>query len=160
MRKSCVGVLMLAAVAPAHAAGEFKHEGWSGFALLKDGKFVQCQMAMSSINNYDLILSLNPDGELRLGIRGHKIDVGWSMLFRQKFGFRIQIDDGPVFTRTFVAKTPTSLSTSLKGTDWETRLPAGKLLRVNTGRVRVFHLNGIREAMNKLRSCTVRHRAA
>ena len=61
-------------------------------------------MAMSAINNYDVILSLNPDGELRLGIRSRKIDVGWGMLFQQKFGVRIQLDDGPVLTKAFVAK--------------------------------------------------------
>jgi hypothetical protein len=161
MRSLAAAALAAAmATAPAWAAGEFSHEGWTGRALVKDGSLIQCQMFMSAITNYDLILTLNPDGELRLGLRSHKIDVGWSMLFQQKFGLRIQIDDGPVLTKTFVAKTPTAVSTSLNGTDWEKRLPNGKKLRINTGRVRVFHLNGIKEAMGKLRACVAKHRTA
>ena len=150
----------MVATGPASAAGEFSHQGWSGLALLKDGKLIQCQMAMSAINNYDLLLSLNPDGELKLGIRSHKIDVGWSMLFQQKFGLRMQVDDGPVLTKTFVARSPTQLSTSLNGTDWDKRLPGGKLLRINTGRVKLFHLNGIKDAMAMLRACVAKHRTA
>ena len=53
------------------------------------------------------------------------------------------------------------MTTSLKGTDWDKRLADGKLLRVNTGsRVRLFHLTGIKAAMDKLRACTAKHRAA
>ena len=162
MRRACFGLFIpwVLAAAPAHAVGEFSHEGWKGLALIKDGNLIQCQMAMSAINNYDVILSLNPDGELRLGIRSRKIDVGWGMLFQQKFGMRIQLDDGPVLIKAFVAKTQTSLSTSLKGTDWEKRLPNASQLRINDGRVRRFHLNGIKDAMGKLRGCVAKHRTA
>lgn len=147
-------------IAPAGAAEKFSHEGWQGLALVKDGKFIQCQMSRAAINNYDVIISHNPDGELRLGIRSHKIDVGWGLLFQQKYAFRIQVDDSPILTKTFVAKTGNSLSTSLNGTDWDKRLPNGRLLRVNDGRVRLFHLNGIREALGMLRSCVAKHRTA
>jgi hypothetical protein len=66
-----------------------------------------------------------------------------------------------VLTKAFASVSPTLLSTSLKGTDWETRLADGKLLRINTGtRVRQFHLTGIKAAMDKLRACAAKHRAA
>lgn len=157
---AAAAVAIAMAAGPAWAVGEFSHQGWSGRALVKDGKLIQCQMVMSAINDYDLILSINPDGELRLGIRSHKIDVGWSMLFQQKFGLRMQIDHGPVLTKTFVAKSPTLLSTSLNESDWDKRLLGGKLLRINTGRVKLFHLNGIKEAMSMLRACVAKHRTA
>ena len=150
MRSLAAAVALAAGMAttPAWATDAFKHEGWTGRALVKDGSFIQCQMWMPTIDNYDLILSINPDGELRLGVRSHKIDVGWKMLFQQKFGLRIQIDDGPVLTKAFVAKTPTSISTSLNGTDWDKRLVNGKLLKINVGRVKLFHLNGIKGAQH------------
>jgi hypothetical protein len=150
----------LSAAGSAHARGEFTHEGWHGLALFTDGKLLQCQMTMSAINNYDVVLSLDPEGELRLGLRSQILDVGWSMLFQQKFGLRLQIDDGPVLTKAFIAKSPTALSTSLKDTDWEKRLPGGKLLRINTGKVKLFHLTGIKEAMGLLKACVAKHRTA
>lgn len=164
MRKACFGLFIasLMAATPAHAQVKrhFTHEGWKGFVMVKDGKFVQCYMTLSAINNYDVVLALNPDGELRLGYRSHKIDNGLSVLFQQKFAARIQLDDGPVLTKAFAAKSQTTLSTSLKGTDWEAQLPGASKLRINDGRTRLFHLKGIKEAMGKLRACTAKHRAA
>jgi hypothetical protein len=164
MRKSCAGLVMalvLAGGAPARAASEFTHEGWSGQAAFTDGKFRQCQMWASAINNYDVGFSLDAAGELRLGLRSRKLDMTWPMILNQKTALRVQIDRGPVLTKAFTAVTPTLLSTSLKNTDWETRLSDGKLLRINTGsRVRLFHLTGIKVALDKLRSCTAKHRAA
>jgi hypothetical protein len=146
---------------PARVAAAFTHEGWQGHVLFTGGKFLQCQMSMSAINNYDLVLSVDRPGELRLGLRSQKLDVGWSMLFQQKFGLRIQIDQGPVLTKAFEAKSPTAISTSLSGTDWDKRLRGGKLLRINTGsRVRLFHLVGIDKAMNLLHACAAKHRGA
>jgi hypothetical protein len=59
----------MAASGPASAAGEFGHEGWRGAPVFVDGKFRQCQMWMPEINNWDLILSVEHTGELRLGLR-------------------------------------------------------------------------------------------
>lgn len=128
--------------------------------MVKDGKFTQCYITLSAINNYDIILALNPDGELRFGFRSHKIDNGLGVLFQQKVGVRIQLDDGPVLTKAFEQRSQTMLSTSLKGTDWEARLPNASQLRINDGRTRLFHLKGIKEAMGKLRACTAKHRTA
>lgn len=164
MRSLAAAAVLAVGIAGAQAAtvgGKFNHEVWSGVALFDSGKFLQCQMWMSAINNYDLILSLTAEGELRLGLRSQKLDVGWSMLFQQKFGLRLQIDQGPVLTKAFEAKTQTSVSTSLKGTDWDRRLRGGKLLRINTGsRVRLFHLNDIDKAMSMLYACAAKHRSA
>src|SRR5215213_4150699 len=156
-----IAALTLLGTTPAFAAGEFIHEGWSGQAAFTDGKFRQCLMWASAINNYDVGLSLDATGELRLGLRSRKLDMTWPMIFSQKTALRIQLDQGPVLTKAFTAVTPTLLSTSLKNTDLETRLSGGKLLRINTGsRVRLFHLTGIGEALNKLRACAAKHRAA
>jgi hypothetical protein len=144
----------------AQAAGEFSHEGWTGQAVFDSGKLRQCHMWMSAINNYDLGLALEPSGELRLGIRSQKIDIGWTMIFNQKTALRMQIDDSPVLTKAFTTITPKLLSTSLKDTDWEKRLPAGKLLRINTGKVKLFHLTGIKEALGLLRACVAKQRSA
>ena len=139
---------------------KFQHQGWSGQAVFDDGQFRQCHMWMAAINNWDLGLSMDASGELRLGLRTRTIDQFWQMLFGQKTALRIQIDEGPVLIKAFASVTPRLLSASLKGTDWDKRLPDGKLLRVNTGRVKQFHLNGIKEAMGMLRTCVAKHGTA
>ncbi len=152
---------MLAGTAPAFGTPEFKHEGWSGHSVFAEGKFRQCLMWASAINNFDVGFSLDGAGELRLGLRSNKLDQTWPMIFKMKTALRIQLDQGPVLIKAFTSVSPTLLSTSLKGTDWEKRLADGKLLRINTGtRVRQFHLTGIKAAMDKLRACAAKHRAA
>ena len=164
MVKSCASLataLVLAGTAPAFAAFEFTHEGWKGQVAFTDGKFRQCLMWASAINNYDVGLSLDGAGELRLGLRSNKLDQTWPMIFKMKTALRIQLDQGPVLIKAFASVSPTLLSTSLKGTDWEKRLADADLLRINTGtRVRLFHLTGIKAAMDKLRACAAKHRAA
>jgi hypothetical protein len=152
---------VLAGTAPAFAAFEFTHEGWKGQVAFTDGKFRQCLMWASAINNYDVGFSLDGAGELRLGLRSNKLDQTWPMIFKMKTALRIQLDQGPVLTKAFTSVSPTLLSTSLKGTDWDKRLAGADLLRINTGtRVRQFHLTGIKAAMDKLRACAAKHRAA
>ena len=164
MYKSCANlatVLVLAGTAPAFAAFEFTHEGWKGQVAFTDGKFRQCLMWASAINNYDVGFSLDAAGELRLGLRSTKLDQTWPMIFQMKTALRIQLDQGPVLIKAFTSVSPTLLSTSLKGTDWDKRLGDADLLRINTGtRVRQFHLTGIKAAMDKLRACAAKHRAA
>lgn len=138
-------------------ADRFQHEGWAGQAVFQDGQFRQCHMWLAAINNWDLGLSMDASGELRLGLRTRTIDQFWQMLFGQKTALRIQVDEGPVLIKAFASVTPHLLSTSLKGTDWEKRLPDGKLFRVNSGRVKLFHLTGIKEAMGMLRKCVAKH---
>jgi hypothetical protein len=158
---SLATALVLAGIVPALAAFEFTHEGWKGQVALKDGKFFQCQMWISAINNYDVGFSLDAAGEMKLGLRSHKIDMTWEMIFGQKAAMRIQLDQGPVLTKVFTAVTPRLLTTPLKGTDWDKRLADADLLRINTGtRVRLFHLTGIEVAMQKLRACVAKYRAA
>jgi hypothetical protein len=156
--------LALGGTAPALAyetADRFQYEGWSGQAVFQDGQFRQCHMWMPEINNWDLGLSLDASGELKLGLRTGTLDQFWQMLFGQKTALRIQVDRGPVLIKAFTSVTPKLVSTSLKGTDWDKRLPNGKLFRVNpTGRVKLFHLTGIKEAMSKLRACVAKHGAA
>jgi len=163
MHRICASLataLVLAGTAPAFAA-EFTQQGWTGQVAFTDGKFRQCLMWASAINNYDVGFSLDAAGELRLGLRSRKLDMTWPMIFSQKTALRIQLDQGPVVTKAFTVVTPTLLSTSLRNTDWEARLSGGKVLRINTGsRVRQFHLTGIGEALNKLRACAAKHRAA
>ena len=164
MVNSCVSLataLVLAGTAPAFGMPEFKHEGWSGHSVFAEGKFRQCLMWASAINNYDVGFSLDGAGELRLGLRSNKLDQTWPMIFKMKTALRIQLDQGPVLIKAFTSVAPTLLSTSLKGTDWETRLADGKLLRINTGtRVRQFRLTGIKAAMDRLRACAAKHRTA
>jgi len=164
MYKYCASLataLVLAGTAPAFGAPEFKHEGWSGHSVFAEGKFRQCLMWAAAINNYDVGFSLDAAGELRLGLRSSKLDQTWPMLFKQKTALRIQLDQGPVLTKAFASVSPTLLSASLKGTDWDKRLVDGKLLRINTGtKVRLFHLTGIKGALDKLRACSAKHRAA
>ena len=138
-------------------ADKFQHEGWSGEAVFQDGQFRQCHMWLPAINNWDLGLSMDAAGELRLGLRTGSIDQFWQMLFGQKTALRIQVDEGPVLIKAFASVTPKLLSTSLKGTDWDKRLPNGKLFRVNPGKVKLFHLTGIKEAMSMLRACVAKH---
>lgn len=157
-------VAVLSGAAPAlaaEAADKFRHEGWSGQAVFENGKFRQCHMWMAAINNWDLGLAVDPSGELKLGLRTRTIDQFWQMLFGQKTALRIQIDQGPVLIKAFTSVTSHLLSTSLKGTDWDQRLADGKRFKMNTGsRVRQFHLDGIKEAMGKLRACVAKHRTA
>ena len=153
-------VLVVSGAVPVLAAEKFQHEGWSGRAVFQDGKFRQCHMWMAAINNWDLGLAIDSAGELKLGVRSRALDQFWQMLFNQKTALRIQVDQGPVLTKAFTSQTPHLLSTSLKNTDWEQRLANGKLFRVNTGRTKVFHLTGIKEAMGKLRACVAKHRTA
>jgi hypothetical protein len=164
MYKSCASLataLVLAGTAPAFAAFEFTHEGWKGQVAFTDGKFRQCLMWASAINNFDVGFSLDGAGELRLGLRSTRLDQTWPMIFQMKTALRIQLDQGPVLIKAFTSVSPTLLSTSLKGTDWEKRLADADLLRINTGtRVRLFHLTGIKAAMDKLRACAAKHRAA
>ena len=156
-----VFALIAGGAAPASAlevVEKFQHEGWAGQAVFQDGQFRQCHMWMLEINNWDLGLSLDASGELRLGLRTQAIDQFWQMLFGQKTALRIQVDRGPVLLKAFTSVTPKLVSTSLKGTDWDKRLPNGKLFRVNpTGRVKLFHLTGIKEAMGLLRTCVAKH---
>jgi hypothetical protein len=115
-------------------------------------------MWMPEINNWDLGLSLDASGELRLGLRTRDIDQFWQMLLGQKTALRIQVDRGPVLIKAFQSVTPKLVSTSLKGTDWDKRLPNGTLFRVNpVGRVKLFHLTGIKEAMAMLHKCAAKH---
>ena len=137
---------------------KFQHEGWAGQAVFEDGHFRQCHMWMLEINKWDLGLSLDASGELRLGLRTANIDQFWQMLFGQKIPLRIQVDRGPVLLKAFTAVTPKLVSTSLKGTDWDKRLADGTLFRVNPdGKVKLFHLTGIKEAMAMLRTCVAKH---
>ena len=53
-------VLVVSGAVPALGADKFQHEGWSGQAVFKDGKFHSCQMWMAAINNWDLGLGLDP----------------------------------------------------------------------------------------------------
>jgi len=156
-------VVVLSGAAPAlasEAADKFQHEGWSGRAVFENGAFRQCHMWMAAINNWDLGLALDPSGDLKLGLRSRTLDQFWQMLFGQRTALRIQVDQSPVLTKAFTSVSSHLLSTSLKNTDWEQRLANGKLLRVNAGRVKLFHLNGIKEAMGKLRACVAKHRTA
>jgi len=156
---ACALILTRAVAASAlETVDRFQHEGWAGQAVFQDGQFRQCHMWMPEINNWDLGLSIDASGELRLGLRTGAIDQFWQMLFGQKTALRIQIDHGPVLIKAFTSVTPKLVSTSLKGTDWDKRLADGKLFRVNpTGRVKLFHLTGIKEAMAKLRACVAKH---
>ena len=153
--------LTLSGTAPAPAletVDKFQHEGWAGQAVFEDGQFRQCHMWMPEINNWDLGLSMDASGELRLGLRTGTINQFWQMLLGQKTALRIQVDHGPVLIKAFTSVTPKLVSTSLKGTDWDKRLPDGKLFRVNpTGRVKLFHLTGIKQAMGMLRACAAKH---
>ncbi len=143
----------------AEATDKFRHAGWSGQAVFENGRFRQCHMWMAAINNCDFGLALDPTGDLKLGLRTQAIDQFWQMLFGQKTALRIQVDEGPVLTKAFTSVTSHLLSTSLKNTDWDKRLADGKQFRVNTGgRVRLFQLTGIKEAMGKLRTCVAKHR--
>jgi len=155
-----VFAVVLGAAGPASAfevADKFQHEGWMGEAVFQDGRFRQCQMWMLEMNKWDLGLSLDASGELRLGLRTVGIDQFWQMLLGQKIALRIQVDHGPVLLKAFASVTPKLLSTSLKGTDWDKRLQDGKLFRVNPdGRVKLFHLTGIKEAMGLLRKCVAK----
>ena len=164
MRTLAVAALVavdILAASSALAAGEFTHQGWRGQAAFDDGKFNRCQMWMSAINNWDLGLTLIHTGELRLGLRNQKLELGWSALFGEKFGLRLQLDDGPVVSRVFIAANSTLLGTTLKDLDWDKRLADARLLRVNTGsRVRLFHLTGIKEAYGMLRACVAKHKTA
>jgi hypothetical protein len=154
-------VAILSGAGPASAGEKFQHEGWSGGVVTKEGKFVQCQMWKVAINNWDLGLALYPSGELKLAVRSRTLDRFWEMLFGQKTALRIQVDQGPVLTKAFTSVTPHLLATSLKNTDWDQRLANGKQFRINMGtRVRLFHLNNIKEAMGKLRACVAKHRDA
>ena len=153
--------LVLSGAVPASAfevADKFQHEGWAGEAVFEDGQFRQCHMWMLEINNWDLGLSLDASGELRLGLRKTTLDQFWQMLLGQKTPLRMQVDRGPVLLKAFTSVTPKIVSTSLRGTDWEKRLAGGTLFRVNpTGRVKLFHLTGIKEAMGLLRTCVAKH---
>jgi len=153
--------LVLGAAGPASAfevTDKFQHEGWQGEAVFQDGQFRQCHMWMLEINKWDLGLSLDKSGELRLGLRTTSIDQFWQMLLGQKIALRIQVDRGPVLLKAFTSVTPKILSTSLRGTDWDKRLAAGTLFRVNPdGKVKLFHLTGIKEAMGLLRKCVAKH---
>lgn len=155
-------VLIGTVTAPAFEVAEkFQHEGWMGEAVFEDGQFRQCHMWMLEINNWDLGLSLDASGELRLGLRTRILDQFWQMLLGQKTALRIQVDRGPVLLKAFTSVTPKIVSTSLRGTDWDKRLAAGTLFRVNPdGRVKLFHLTGIKEAMGMLRACAAKHRSA
>jgi hypothetical protein len=164
VRKLSIALAFVALAPGAQAAIEqsdkFTHEGWSGVALTQDGRFMQCVMWSSAINNWDIGLSLSPGGGLQLGLRNQRIDVFWDSVFGTPTALRIQIDDGPVLTKAFKASSKTQISTSLNDTDWDKRLPTGKLFRVNLGsRVRVIHLTGIKEAWPKLQACVAKHRA-
>jgi hypothetical protein len=148
-----VWAVVTAASGPACAAGEFSHEGWRGAPLYVDGKFRQCQMWMPEINNWDLILSVEHTGEWRLGLRNQDLDLTWRLIFDERHAVRLQLDDGPVVIKAFKSVSPKQMSTSLGYTDWAKRLRTAKVLRINAGRVRVFHLRGMKEAMGMLDTC-------
>jgi hypothetical protein len=151
--------VVTAASGPACADGEFGHEGWRGTPVFVEGKFRQCQMWMAEINNWDLILSVEHDGELRLGLRNQDLDMAWRMIFDERSSVRLQLDDGPVMIKSFKVVSPKQMSTSLNGTDWGKRLRGAKILRINAGRVRVFHLRGIKEAMGLMDTCVKKNGA-
>jgi hypothetical protein len=151
--------VVTAAPGPAHAAGEFSHEGWRGTPVYVDGKFRQCQMWMAEINNWDLILSVEHTGELRLGLRNQDLDLTWRMIFDDRHAVRLQLDDGPVVIKAFKAVSPKGMSTTLSDTDWAKRLRSASRLRINAGRIRVFNLRGIKDAMGMLDTCVKKNAA-
>src|SRR5882757_10918204 len=107
VRHICAALALVFVVAPvahaepAKAVDKFSHEGWAGEAVYQDGKFRQCNMWESAINNWDLGFALEASGELRLGLRNQKIDHFWDMVFSQQTAARIQIDQGPVLIKAF-----------------------------------------------------------
>jgi hypothetical protein len=156
---AAVLAVVTAVPGPALAAGEFSHEGWRGTPVFVEGKFRQCQMWMAEINNWDLILSVEHTGELRLGLRNQDLDLTWRMIFDERHAVRLQLDDGPVTIKAFKSVSPKQMSTTLSDTDWGKRLRGARILRVNAGRVRIFHLRGIKEVMGMLDACVKKNGA-
>jgi hypothetical protein len=156
---AAIWAVVTAASGPAQAAGEFGHEGWRGAPVLVDGKFRQCQMWMAAINNWDLILSVEHSGELRLGLRNQDLDMTWRVILNERQAVRLQLDDGPVMIKAFKSVSPKQMSTTLSDTDWGKRLRGAKILRINAGQVRVFHLRGIKEAMGMMDMCVKKNAA-
>jgi hypothetical protein len=81
------------------------------------------------------------------------------MFFDERHAVRLQLDDGPVMIKAFKSVSPKQMSTPLGDTDWAKRLRGAKILRINAGRVRVFHLRGIKEAMGLMEACVKKNTA-
>ena len=163
MRTLAAAALVAAGIASGPAAatsGAFIQDGWNGFPVFKDEKFVQCQMWMQAINNWDLGFAQMPSGELRIALRRKSLDLGMAVIFGERFSVRLQLDDGPVVIKPFAAVTATSMSTTLKDLDWDKKLPNAEALRINNGRLYRFDLKGIKPAMGLLQACVAKNTKA
>jgi hypothetical protein len=151
----------MAAASPASAAGEFSSGNWKGAAHLKGGKFEYCEMWAPYINRWDLLMSIDQAGYFALGLRRGDLDLSGDVLFGFKTALRLQLDNEPVLLRPFSAITPrlwaTKFATNL---DWVEKLKTAKVLRVNTGRIYRFPLDGVKEALALLHACANKYRNA
>jgi hypothetical protein len=151
----------VAGTAPAAAAGEFVSGNWKGAAILKGGKFDNCEMWAPYINRWDLLMAVDQAGYFALGLRRSTLDMVGEALFGTRIVLRLQIDDGPVLLRPFQAITPRLVATKFAtNLDWVEKLKTGKVLRVNTGRLYRFPLAGVKEALALLHACAAKYRGA
>jgi hypothetical protein len=155
-------VLALAGTEPAAAVGEFTSGQWKGAAYFKDGKFFRCAIYAPYINRWDLFFSVDDAGYFSVLLRNEKLELLGDMIFGNKIGIRLQIDDTPVVIRPFTAISPNLLETKFASNlDWVQRLPTGKVLRINAGsRVWRFPLTDLKGALPLLHACAAKHKNA
>jgi hypothetical protein len=164
-RLMCVLGVLLALLGEASAQSRvrvFTAGQWKGYAYFKDGTFLRCAMWAPYMNGWDLFFAIDQAGYFSVLLRNAKLDLLTDMIFRNRIGARMQIDDTPVVIRPFTAISTDMLETKFAtNLDWVARLPTGRVLRVNTGsRTARFPLTDLKEALPQLRACTAKHRAA
>jgi hypothetical protein len=149
------------AAGPAAATDEFSTGNWSGRSHVKNGTFSHCVVWAPFINRWDLFFSIRDDGYFSMTLRNPDLDLRGDLLFGASTGIRLQIDDTPLIIRPFtpVAQTMTS-TTFATDLDWVQRLSTGKVLRINNGRTYRFPLDGLKEALVRLRACAAKYRSS
>lgn len=152
---------LIGTVGPASATDEFSTGNWNGRSHFKDGKFSHCVVGAPFINRWDLYFSVRADGYFSMTMRHPDLSLASDLLFGNKMGIRLQIDDTPLIIRPFVAMSTNVMSTTFAtNLDWVERLSTGQVLRINNGRIYRFPLDGLKEGLVKLRACAAKHRKA
>jgi hypothetical protein len=150
--------LMLAAIQPAAAVGDFVSGNWKGSAYFTGPRFTHCAMSAGFDAGWRLVFTLQNNGDVILGLAHPTLNLTTG----STAAVQIQIDNGPTTERQFLASAPQLLGTTFTANgDLFQRLRKGSQLKIKFGTIaRTFSLKGANEALNGLFGCAAKYRNA
>jgi hypothetical protein len=157
--KRCIAfvpaVIIAWGVAPAGAAGEFSSGPWHGKPLFKNAEFTHCGM-IAAQGEAKLLLSQDQSGRIKLGLAAAALNFEKGV---SKPG-TLQVDGGPLLTRTFIAAGKRLAVTGLGSASEAPQLLSGRRLTVRLGDLSAaFPIDSVGPALAQLAACVAKRGA-